>query len=420
MSEHAELEVKLGDQVVGWLRRSPVGSDVTTFRFSHSYLALSPRPVLGQCFVDDPNKVWTAKLRLPAFFSNLLPDLDSPLRKAVCAQFHVPAEREFILLEQLGEDLPGNIVVRLSASDLDEPSAEFEIPADMAADQDLSSPLPLPPEALRFSLAGMQLKLSMRREGRGMTVPAYGRGGDWIVKFPDQVYPRVPENEWAMMRWAQQSGIAVPEFELIEFRHLSNVPPGFADDADSQCYAVRRFDRPGPGKRIHMEDFAQVLAVYDRGKYTRSNFETVGSIIHALGGEIDLREYVRRLVFMVLSGNADAHLKNWSLIYLDGVHASLSPAYDFVSTVLYPKLARKLAMNFNRSTSFDEVSLDGFRRFARRLDRDPEEMVRWVRDDVMRSLDAWSTLHVELPLDTGSKTLLVEHQSRLQLFARGK
>ena len=163
-----------------------------------------------------------------------------------------------------------------------------------------------------------------------------------------------------------------------------------------------------------------MLAVYDRGKYTQSNFETVGRIIYALGGESDLREYVRRLVFMVLSGNADAHLKNWSLIYLDGVRASLSPAYDFVSTVLYPRLARKLAMNFNRSTSFDDVSLDGFRRFARRISRDPEEVVRWVREDIARALDAWSTLHAELPLEDSHKTLLLAHQRRLQLHAGGK
>lgn len=412
MSEISVLEVRLGDVLVGWLRRSAGGSDLTTFRFAKSYRDLSPWPVLGQCFLDDLDKIWSAKLRLPAFFSNLLPDLESPLRKAFCEQFKMSPEREFSLLEKLGEDLPGNVVVRASQEDALDSLNDEGSPGEIAEEvrEELNS-------ALRFSLAGMQLKLSMQRDGRSLTVPAHGRGGDWIVKLPDRGYANVPENEWSMMRWAQAASIAVPEFELIDGHLLSNVPHGFLHDPGALCYAVRRFDRATPQRRIHMEDFAQVLAVYDRGKYTQSNFETVGRILHRVGGEADLREYVRRLVFVVLSGNADAHLKNWSLLYPDGVRAQLSPAYDLVSTILYPELGRQLAMNFNRSSSFANVSLFGFRRFARKLDRDQEEMVRWVREDVARIRDAWASLSPELPLSKDAKAEIGAHQQSLRLCA---
>lgn len=49
---------------------------------------------------------------------------------------------------------------------------------------------------------------------------------------------------------------------------------------------------------------------------------------------------------MVLSGNADAHLKNWALIYPDGLHANLAPAYDLVGTIAYPSLRSEPAMRW--------------------------------------------------------------------------
>ncbi|HZF55290.1 MAG TPA: HipA domain-containing protein, partial [Polyangiaceae bacterium] len=56
------------------------------------------------------------------------------------------------------------------------------------------------------------------------------------------------------------------------------------------------------------------------------HYGALGAIILALCGGEDLREYVRRLAFMVLSGNNDAHLKNWTLVYPDGLHASFRGA----------------------------------------------------------------------------------------------
>ena len=54
-----------------------------------------------------------------------------------------------------------------------------------------------------------------------------------------------------------------------------------------------------------------------------SHYGSIGAVICALCGEDDFRRYMRRLAFMVLSGNADAHLKNWSLLHPDGVNARL-------------------------------------------------------------------------------------------------
>lgn len=52
-------------------------------------------------------------------------------------------------------------------------------------------------------------------------------------------------------------------------------------------------------------------------------------------GAVEVLEFVRRLTFSILIGNADMHLKNWSLLYQDPQKPILSPAYDFVSTIGY-------------------------------------------------------------------------------------
>ena len=74
-------------------------------------------------------------------------------------------------------------------------------------------------------------------------------------------------------------------------------------------------------------------------------------------GETGIEEFVRRFVFNALIGNADMHMKNWSLVYPDQRNAELSPAYDFVSTIAaIPE--DTLALNFTGSKTFDQISLD--------------------------------------------------------------
>ena len=82
-------------------------------------------------------------------------------------------------------------------------------------------------------------------------------------------------------------------------------------------------------------------------KYMRVGHERLGLAIRTLCGDEAFAEYVRRLVFCIGIGNEDAHLKNWSLLYPDGVTPVLSPAYDLVSTIQYDDLDRGLALRLN-------------------------------------------------------------------------
>jgi serine/threonine-protein kinase HipA len=123
------------------------------------------------------------------------------LRELIARQAGVSVYREFFLLHHLGEDLPGAVRIMADEALPETADATLQATEGHAGESDW-----------HFSLAGVQLKFSARREGRGLTIPVSGTGGDWIVKLPDARFPGVPENEQATMRWAKASGIISRKF----------------------------------------------------------------------------------------------------------------------------------------------------------------------------------------------------------------
>jgi serine/threonine-protein kinase HipA len=206
--------------------------------------------------------------------------------------------------------------------------------------------------------------------GDRLTVPAVNERGDWLVKFPDYKFADVPRNEYAMMRIAASCGINVPEVRLVHRDELDGLPDRMWPNAERWAYAVKRFDRADDGRTlVHIEDFAQVQDIYPQQKYEGS-FETVAALSYRGRDPEALREFTRRLAFCVLFGNGDAHLKNWSLIYLNKHIPTLAPAYDLVSTVCYRDYTdgpEDLGLKFRGSTRFDAVRLSSFEGLRHRL-----------------------------------------------------
>jgi serine/threonine-protein kinase HipA len=192
------------------------------------------------------------------------------------------------------------------------------------------------------------------------------------------------------MEWARASGIEVPEIELIELDKIDGLPQSVTGYSEQTAFAIRRFDRPEPGRRIHMEDFAQILGLFPEQKYDRYNYETLASLILGIAGEEALKQYIQRLLFVIASGNGDAHHKNWTLIYPDGVGAHLSPAYDLISTILYMN-DEKLALNLAKSKRFQGVGIAPFLRLARRIKVEEgwmRELVSSCREEILAGWQA--------------------------------
>ena len=400
------LRVLLGDRPVGRLTLDDAAR--CEFHLLASYRHGHPRPILGQCFEDEPDARRRALSRLPAWFSNLLPE--GALREVVARHAGVDPAREFRLLEHLGDDLPGAIRIEHD----DDPSAQENAEQIDALDDESANPHG--DTTWHFSLAGVQLKFSGLRSDRGMTIPVSGRGGDWILKLPDLRHPGVPANEHATMQWAAASGITVPDIALMDLAHVSGLPSTGVPRQETQAFAIRRFDRPAPGQRVHMEDFNQILGLYPEQKYDRFNYETIARLTLALVGPSGLRELIRRYVFMLACGNGDAHHKNWTILYPDGVHATLSPAYDLVSTIQYMPDDR-LALNLGRSKQWDAITLDTFRRLARKIDFDEVQVVAWTREAVATTCQAWAESAGEFGYDPVARQILERHMSRVPLLS---
>jgi serine/threonine-protein kinase HipA len=391
-----DLLVSLGTTAVGTIRSRANG--YFEFSFLPEYLEAGTRLVLGQYFEDRPTEVHRSRLRLPPFFSNLLPE--GGLRDLLARQANLRPDQEADLLLLLGKDLPGAVVVTsISAQAIDDdPDASVAEEADVGPDG-----------SLRFSLAGVQLKFSVLYDGqgRGPSVPVGGLGGDWIAKLPSEIYEGVPETEYAMILWAARVGIRVPDVRLVRAGDINGLPIQVAPER--LVFLSRRFDRPEKGPRVHQEDFAQVANVRRDQRYGAMSHTTIARIVRAISGEEDFDEVVRRTVFNVVIGNGDAHLKNWSLIYPDGIRARLSPAYDLVATVTYiPN--DKLALKLSRETHFERIGLSHFERLADKVGVSRERVTSVVRDTVRRAMSTWPK-----ELDPRRDGLLRAHVERLKL-----
>jgi serine/threonine-protein kinase HipA len=397
MARRTTAGVFLDDRRVGTLSFE---SEVTRFE----YTDVSPdHPVLGQAFEDDPARVRVSRMDVPPWFSNLLPEQDTPLRRLIADQFGVKSVRSFPLLVALGEDLPGAVVVRLDG--------------DVHTSASESEPEPGAERIgrLAFSLAGVQLKFSMARDGRRFTLPMSGTGGDWIVKLPDRAFREVPANEHAMMRWAGAAGVDVPDVELRTGGELVGVPDSLVGP-DEPVFAIRRFDR-SPAGRVHIEDFAQIREVSPRKKYDNTTYDAIGRVVMALTGPAGLAEYVRRLVVCIAIGNGDAHLKNWSIIYPDGRSPALAPAYDLVSVTVYERFSTdQLAFRLAGERAFDKLDRDHFRRLADNVEADPDEVVRIVDQTVVALRDSWPSVVADHPVPDFLRNYLDDRQRRLRLL----
>lgn len=370
-----------------WLYERRIGSitmseGIIRFQLDDSYIHDADRAVLGLTFEDDLVAIHRSRVRLPPWFSNLLPE--GRLREWIAQDKGVSESQELDLLLKVGHDLPG--AVRVAEAEIDQTifdSNRREVATDIESDSDSK-------DIWRFSLAGVALKFSMLRKGEKFTSPGIGEGGDWIVKLPDQRYQNVPLNEFSMMELARKVGINVPEVRLVHRDQLTGVPANLWPASEDMAYAIRRFDRTPSRGLVHIEDFAQVRGFYPHKKYT-GTFETLAALIYRQYDIESLLEFARRLAFSCVIGNGDAHLKNWSLLYEDPRRPVLSPAYDLVSTAIYrpPGRPEDLGLKFAKSRSFNSVTLDNFERLERKVNASGVGLRDVAYEVIQRTLFSW-------------------------------
>jgi len=396
----------LHDNLVGYLAGFQNGRNVLTF--APEFIADSSRPTFSLTTHPDFSNVdkhisepWARNQRLHPILSNLLPE--GALRELLAQALKTHPDNEFQLLSHLGHDLPGALIVT--------PMLPDEIPLYILAKyggikamkiENLSS-------KNKFSLAGVQMKFSMKEMDGRYQVSRSGDLGDWIIKTPSTKHKNVPLNEYTAMTLAQLAGINIPDIRLIEMSKLDNLPP-ISLPKEKYAFAIRRFDR-AESQRIHMEDFAQVLIKYPHEKYNSANYEQIGKITYQYTGDglANAQQLAKRLLVNILLANGDAHLKNWSLLYQDRITAELSPAYDIVTTRVYMGDEKEVALNMGKTKKWYEANMSHFEAWSKKSDIPWRAIKPHLESTIEKARALWPKSLEDLPMDEDHKEALRRH-----------
>lgn len=193
------------------------------------------------------------------------------------------------------------------------------------------------------AVTGVQAKLSLNLEKRKNELPrltVVGLHGDFILKPPTATYKQLPENEDLTMHLAELINIQTAQHTLIRLQ------------SGELAYLTKRFDRQ-KGNKIAVEDFCQLTENLTEHKY-RGSVEMIGRVAnkHTINKGYEAQRLFELVLFSYLTGNADMHLKNFSLIENDLGEFEFSPAYDLLSTALVmPEDKEEFALTINGKKS---------------------------------------------------------------------
>jgi len=360
---HDELHVFLNTERIGTLAHD---DGEMSFQYAPEYLRkpdaypLSRNlPLKGKAFHNP---------EVENFFSNLLPD--ERIRMTVAMILHVSVDNTFGLLKRIGADCAG--AVSFYPPGQTPQSANNPVYRDLTDDEAYrildelgQRPLDVGDEGVRISGAGSQEKLvACVRDGR-ISLPLYGTPSTHIIKpaitnFDDSVF-----NEFFCMKLAKQCGLPAAECDILT---LEGEP----------FYSVTRFDREtldGITVRLHQEDFCQMLNVPPKLKYQEDGGPGVEDCLRLMR-EIrmpasEMLKFLRLFIFNFLTGNCDAHAKNYAVLYRNG-RPTFAPAYDLLSTMVYETIAKRFAMAIGGETRMGMITQAHFAELAKRCELNPQ------------------------------------------------
>jgi Uncharacterized protein related to capsule biosynthesis enzymes len=191
----------------------------------------------------------------------------------------------------------------------------------------------------RTTLTGVQAKLSLdiNKGDKNERLTIVGLWGRYILKPQTERFANLPELEDLTMHLAGLAKMQVVPHSLIRF-----------EDGE-RCYITRRIDRTDNGGKLAMEDMCQLSERLTEHKY-KGSYEQIAKLIlkYSTAPKLDLANFWEQVLFSWITGNADMHLKNFSLYCRQPGEHILTPAYDMLSTALViPEDSEELALNLN-------------------------------------------------------------------------
>lgn len=287
-----------------------------------------------------------------SFFANLLPE--GPVRVQVTRNFGISLNNDFGLLERIGEECAGALWIGKGSPKPDR-DQEYRLISEEnlkkhISQADVYASFVGKGEA-RLSLAGAQDKLPVCFKEGVAALPLEGTPSTHILKFPNPGFKHLPDNEVYMTNLARKAGLNTINIQL------HNV-------IDESTCLVKRYDRiereNGTVQRLHQEDFCQALGLPSAMKYEVEggpSFDDCYKLTKEVSNEplLDSYQLLKWLVFNLLTGNADAHAKNLSLLYHSNGLIRLAPFYDLISTLCYENISTSMAMRIGTKAEPDQV-----------------------------------------------------------------
>ncbi len=351
------LDVYLHGVYAGQLIQNDVGKLLFTYDTSYvakEQLALSlSLPVRLKTYEDNIAK---------AFFSGLLPE--DIVCHRLARYLGVSEKNPFALLEAIGGECAGALSIYPEGITPPKPKKmDIEVLDDQKLQDILEllkrRPLLAGTDGLRLSLAGAQDKIAVGVNNKKIALIKGGTPTTHILKPMIADIKDSVQNELFCMRLAKLVGIKVPKTEI---RYLNKIP----------YFLVERYDRQEDEntkiQRLHQEDFCQAMGIMPELKYEREGGPSIMQCQHILRDysakpAVDQINFLQCIIFNYLIGNADAHGKNFSLLYRDKM-PELSPAYDLLSTAVYPELSKKMAMGIGGKYKPEEIFMRHWQRLV--------------------------------------------------------
>ncbi len=343
------LSVWWDDRIVGSLNLNEYGEP--EFRYTAEWLTHNNAMPISVSLPLQA-EVFSRRESLP-FFEGLLPEESQ--RRDIAAALGISHKNAFKLLVELGGEIAGALSLWPEGIEPPVVTTTSNKPLSDKALVETVESLPLRPmlagtEGLRLSLAGAQSKLPVVYKNGQVSLPAAGEPTTHIIKPPISRFEGTTENEAFCMRLAEVIGLSV-------------APVSILDVGEKPCLLVERYDRAtndaGETRRLHQEDFAQALGFTSDRKYTADGGPRLNDCFDLVRRATTrpAREVLKLLdavLFNIIIGNADAHSKNFSLLYTDN-GIILAPLYDLLSTVAYTELSPKFAMKIAKRSTLEEM-----------------------------------------------------------------
>lgn len=421
------LEVWVHGVHAGWLCES---DRVTRFIASEPYLANPARPTLSlsmtvpteeQLTQDtllnrfDP-AVYRERGELPPFFAGMMPE--GTLRRRLAATRHNPRDMDdFGILAAAGEDLPG--AVKVIPADLGKLTPAALAYGATGGPGGLEIGAPEEAAEGAASLSGVQDKiaLSYARDGKRFCLPIKGTLSDLIAKLPPANDDTQILNEFVCMKLAGLAGVNVAQCRPLPMSFIEDHPELVAAlGPTTRFLAVDRFDR-GPGGAVHMEDACQLLTMMPGQKYAgASKFTSLIRVLDRFStrGIEDVRQFFIRQAVNSLLGNSDAHLKNFSVVYHNGIMPELSPAYDIVCVAALPGF-RGFATNVAIDAMQRQETLATYGAVAKAAGISERIATAAVKQTVRLALERWPAALADLEVPEAVRAEILNRLATLPL-----